>query len=62
MPYGTNMGGIVEATDGLKMRAGTRKGVDIVQSAGCLSACGHAQAGINAGLSWHAVQSPSLLF
>ena len=28
----------------------------MVQSAGCLSACGHAQAGINAGLTWHAFQ------
>ena len=33
---------------------------NMVQSAGCLSACGHAQAGINAGLTWHAFQIPLL--
>ena len=31
---------------------------DMVQSAGCLSACGHAQAGINAGLTWRRFQMP----
>ena len=31
---------------------------DMVQSAGCLSACGHAQVDINAGLTWHAFQIP----